>query len=401
MPHTLTLCYIADATNIHVRRWLGYFVNRGHRVYCLSDRPGQIDGVTVIELPGSQDVGCSRPLNACIRQVREIIQEIQPDLVHVFFLYHLGWLAALSGFHPLIITLLGPDLMLSRQNYKSGLQLKFAHLLNSLSLKQADLVTTVSDNLCKAASRMGMGLVPIELIPIGVDPHLFRPDLETTELREKLQIPDDSFVVLSPRRMAPRYNQNTIIESIPKVLEEIPRAVFILKDAFSDNPERLAYVEALREQAEALGVQHAIRWVGEVPMAELPYYYALSDVVVSVPTVDGMPVTIFEAMAAQKPLIVGDLASYNEVIIHGQTGLRVPVHNSQVLAGAIVKMHHNPALAKRMVEESQVILHQYGIFDEQMMRMERYYNGLLSQDIPRRHPVRKALNRFLLKALVS
>jgi glycosyltransferase involved in cell wall biosynthesis len=401
MPHTLTLCYVADATNIHVQRLLGYFVNRGHRVYCLSDRPGRIDGATVIDLSASADTtGKNASLKARAQRIRNIIREIQPDLLHGIFLHHRGWTAALSGFHPLVITLLGPDVYLAKQNYTSYAQLRKDHLLNSLALKQADLVTAVSDDLCRAANRMGMGLVPVELIPIGVDPHLFHPNLETTALREKLGIPEDSFVVLSPRQIMPRYNQATIIESIPHVLEEVPNAIFIMKDAFGSSAERQAHVRNLQELAESLGINHAIRWVSEVTMDELPYYYALCDVVVSVPNVDGMPVTIFEAMAARKPLIVGDLASYNEVIFHGQTGLRVPIRNSQVLGRAIIKVHQNPELARRMVEESQVILHQYGIFNEQMMRMERYYNGLLSQDIPRRHPVRKALSRALLKLLV-
>ncbi len=248
---------------------------------------------------------------------------------------------------------------------------------------------------------MLMGMSQVELIPIGTDPKLFRPDLDTTGLRERLQIPQDAFVVLSPRQMTPHYNQITIIESIPKVLEEVPQAVFIMKDTFCNTPERKAYVQSLKELAASLNVEQAIRWVEEVPMSELPLYYAAADVVVSVPSTDGMPVTIFEAMASKKPLIVGDLPSYNEVIIHGQTGLRVPIRNSQVLARSIIKMHKNPALAQRMVEESQVILHQYGIFDEQMMRMARYYQGLLNGEIPRRHSLRKQFSRMFFKLLIA
>lgn len=408
MPQPLTLCYVADATNIHVQRWLGYFVAHGYRVYCLSDKPGAIDGVTVLTLPNRDDLvaqgGSVRKtavIQARTQKIRQTLREIQPDIVHAIFLYQRGWSAAMSGFHPLIITLLGSDVYLPKRNYRHALQLWRDHLLNALALKQSDMVTAVSDDLSQAAQRMVLGLAPVELIPIGADPDLFRPDLETTALRERLKIADDAFVVLSPRQMTPHYNQTTIIESLPHVLEAIPQAVFIMKDTFCNTPERQAYVASLKTLAASLHVEHAIRWVEEVPLAELPQYYNLADVVVSVPSTDGMPVTIFEAMACQKPLIVGDLSSYNEVIIHGQTGLRVPIRNSQVLARAIQKIHKNPALAKRMVEESQVILHQYGIFNEQMMRMERYYHGLVSSQIPCSHNIRKKISRALFRLMIG
>lgn len=409
VPHTLTLCYIADATNIHVQRWLGYFVDRGHRVYCLSDKGGKIDGVTVIDLPNrdtmvqerKKAVSKTKVIRARARKIRQIAREIQPDVVHAIFLYQRGWSAALAGLHPLIITLLGADIYLPRRNYRHPFQLWRDHLINALAMRQSDMITAVSDDLNRAASRMLLGLVPVELIPIGTDIKLFYPEVDTIQLREKLNIPEDSFVVLSPRQMTPHYNQTSIIESIPRVLEEVPNAVFIMKDTFCNTPERQEYVQSLKTLSQTLGVDHAIRWVEEVPMTDLPQYYCLANVVVSVPSTDGMPVTIFEAMACQKPIIVGDLASYNEVIIHGQTGLRVPIRNSQVLARAIVKIHKNPALATRMVEESQVILHQYGIFNEQMMRMERYYHGLVHRDIPSRNCIRKRISRFLFRLVIA
>lgn len=409
MAHTLTLCYVADATNIHVQRWLGYFVNRGHRVFCLSDKPGCIDGVTVIELPnrdtlvqnGRKDVRKTAVIKARAKKIRQFVKEIKPDIVHAIFLYQRGWSAVLSNFHPLIVTLLGSDVYLPPRNYRHPMQLWRDHLMNAFAIKQCDMVTAVSDDLSRAAERMAFGLCPVELIPIGTDTAMFKPGLETAELRHRLNLDEDHFVVLSPRQMTPHYNQQTIIDAIPRVLEEVPNAVFIMKDTFCNTPERQAYVQGLKEQAEALGVNHAVRWVEEVPLSELPLYYDLADVVVSVPSTDGMPVTIFEAMACQKPIIVGDLPSYNEVIIHGQTGLRVPIRNAQVLGRAIIKMHKNPALAQRMVEESQVILHQYGIFNEQMMRMERYYQGLLNHDIPITHSLRKTVSRICFKLLIG
>lgn len=407
MPQFLTLCYIADVTNIHVKRWLGYFVEHGYRVYCLSDKPGELEGCTVIQLPNRDTLAeQGGPLNktAVIRARRKkivsVLRQIKPDVVHAIFLYQRGWSAALTNFHPWVVTLLGSDVYLPPRHYRNALQLGRDHLLNAFTLKQADMITAVSDELCQTANRMVLGLAPVTLIPIGIDPVLFQPGLDTTALRQQLSIPDEAFVILSPRQITPHYNQASIIESIPHVLKVLPNAIFVMKDTFCNTEERQTYVQSLKELAASLHVESAIRWVSEVALEELPLYYNLADVVVSVPTTDGMPVTIFEAMACQKPIIVGELPSYNEVIIHGQTGLRVPIRNSQALANAIIKMHQNPVLTGRMVEESQLILHQYGIFTEQMARMERYYHGLVSGQIPQGKGFRKKLSRLLFKGLV-
>jgi len=405
----LTLCYVADATNIHVQRWLGFFVSRGHRVFCLSDKGGHIDGATVMGLPNRDSLKTKQGkqpsktavIKARARKIRQLVKEIKPDVMHAIFLVQRGWSAMLSGFTPLVISLMGPDLFLAENNYRHPLQFWRDQVFSALALKQCSMITAVSDDLLQTATRMTHGQVPVELIPLGTDPRLFRPDLNVEELRERLAVPVDAFIVLSPRQMMPRYNQATIIESIPLVLKELPQAIFIMKDTFGHAEERQTYVQRLKAQAEALGVNHAIRWVDEVPMAELPSYYALCDVVVSVPSTDGMPVSIFEAMASQKPLIVGDLPSYNEVVSHGQTGLRVPIGNSQVLARVIVKTHKNPALANRMVEEAQVPLHQYGIFHEQMMRVERYYQGLKSGQISPPPFISRMLNLLCMQLLVD
>lgn len=407
MIQSLKICYVADASNIHVKRLLSFFVERGHEVFCFSDKGGEgvkIPGVEVIPVPNRDDLlAAGKPahktavLKARTRIMKRKLKEIRPDILHAVFLYQRGWSAAYTGYHPLVITLLGSDIYLPEHNYRNGFHLFRDKLLNALSLRQADLISAVTDTLAREADKMTFRQVPTELIPIGTDQRLFQPELDTEALRERLDIPDDAFVILSPRQITPLYNQDIIIQSIPKVLKDLPNAIFLMKDTFCETEERKAYVASLKEQAEALGVAEAIRWDAEVPLQQLPFYYNLSDVVISVPSSDGMPVTVFDAMACRKPLIVGDLPSYNEVIVHGQTGLRVPLRNSHALAHAIVRIARNPDLVQRMVDESQVVLQQYGLFDQQMYRMERYYYSLANRSVSSRTRLAKLFDRLWFK----
>ena len=104
MPQPLTLCYVADATNIHVQRWLGFFVARGHRVYCLSDRGGAIEGATMIELPNrdkllseGRKISKTAVLRARAHKIRQCLREIKPDVMHAIFLYQRGWSAMMRS----------------------------------------------------------------------------------------------------------------------------------------------------------------------------------------------------------------------------------------------------------------------------------------------------------------
>lgn len=407
----LKLCYVANAKNVHVRRWLEYFVSKKHTVYCLSDKGGEIDGVTVIRLPNRDSLleagkkaSKMAVLRARVKTIRQFTKTHDIDIFHAIFLYYRGWSVALAGIHPMVITLLGSDIYIPRKQYRHVFHYWRDKILNSLSLGQSDLVTAVSEDLRNSVPASLKQSIPVELVPIGTDLALFRPDIETEVLRQSLGIPDGSFVILSPRQITPHYNQDCLIESIPKVLEKIPNARFIFKDAFCDTEARKSYVESLKARAEELGVSQVIHWVNEVPMSELAQYYVLSNVVVSIPKTDGMPVTIFEAMACRRPLIVSDLPSYNQVIVHGQTGLRVPLNNSDVLALTIQKIYTNPALTERLIDESQVVLYQYGIFSEQMRRMEHYYDGLslgsLSSQSGFLQKMKKWLNSQLLHIMV-
>lgn len=413
MTQPLTLCYVADITNTHVKRWLGYFVQCGHRVVCLSDKPGELEGVRVIELPtresmtaeGRRVVKKTAVLKAQGRKIRQALREIKPDILHGIYAYKRGWGAALSAYHPLIITLMGPDVFLPQANARNTVQYFRDNLFNVLTLRQADLITTVSDDLCTLANRVTIGRVPVELIPIGTDPELFRPDVDSSTLREQLAIPDGSFVIMSPRQITPHYNQETIVNAIPKVLKEIPNAVFILKDTYTDRitpeerHERECYVEKLKARIAELEIEAAVRWAGAVSLSNLPPFYVLADVVLSVPTSDGMPVTVFDAMACETPVIVGDLPSYNELVTHGQTGLRVPIRNSQALAQAIIKLHQHPELVERFKEESQLVLQQYGIFRDQMLRMERYYYSVVTGKPSSVTGLSRMLNHLAFKSL--
>src|SRR5262245_31758707 len=125
----MRLCYLADPRSIHTRRWLDYFVQRGHEVHLLTAHTEFpfLDGVKVYPIlalpPFMKNLKRGQGWLAFLvssQRVRRLLQAIAPDLLHAHFIKYYGWLAARSGFHPLIITAWGGDILAEQGAFSLG-----------------------------------------------------------------------------------------------------------------------------------------------------------------------------------------------------------------------------------------------------------------------------------------
>jgi glycosyltransferase involved in cell wall biosynthesis len=102
--------------------------------------------------------------------------------------------------------------------------------------------------------------------------------------------------------------------------------------------------------ATELGISAKILFLGDVPDAELPEYYAASDVTV-LPSKDqseGFGLTILEANATGKPVIASNVGGIPSVVRHGYNGLLVQPNDASRLAEAILYLSKNHDAAAAM-----------------------------------------------------
>ena len=137
------------------------------------------------------------------------------------------------------------------------------------------------------------------------------------------------------------------------------RAVAKLKAMRPDLKVSLLFVGdgPLRSQAEALvqalGLSDSVDFRGGLQHASALELLAESDAFIlpSVTAADGdmegVPVSLMEAMALQKPVISTWHSGIPELVEHEKNGLLVPEHDVDALAGAIVLLADNPSLRVR------------------------------------------------------
>jgi lipopolysaccharide/colanic/teichoic acid biosynthesis glycosyltransferase len=87
--------------------------------------------------------------------------------------------------------------------------------------------------------------------------------------------------------------------------------------------------------------------------ADVARFYHAMDICILPSYREGMPRSIMEAMACGKPVVATDIAGCRDEVVDGETGLLVPVKDSEALADALLKLLRDSALAQRMGRAGQ------------------------------------------------
>lgn len=367
----IKLCYIAPGNTIVTERWVSYFVGKGYEVYIITIEPGNIEGAIQIDL--SAPIKKPKKLNRFISflRVRQAIRRIKPHLIHIHYIKGLAWGIALSGFHPVVATPWGSDILAERGAFTDF----YAFFLTSMALKKADLITVHSSFMEDSVKKLGNFEHKIQRIGWGADLTKFQPGLETTPLRIKLGLNENQPIILSLRRPIPLCNIDLIIKSMPLILKRLPNAVLLVAEYFS----KIEYINYLKKMVADLNLFNNVHFLGPLSYNEVPFYINLANVVVSIPSSDGMPSTILETMACGRPIVVSNLPQYKEIITNGLNGLCVDTRNIGELSDAIIKILVDYSLRDQMAKLNIDIVKQFANYHKEMAKMEKLYCELISE----------------------
>ncbi len=107
------------------------------------------------------------------------------------------------------------------------------------------------------------------------------------------------------------------------------------------------FVEALKQRIAAAGLSDRIRFLGELPIEEVPLWYQRISIYVFASRVEGFGLTMLEAMAAGDAVVATRAGSAETVIADGETGMLAPIDDVDGLVQALEPLMRDP---ERMAE---------------------------------------------------
>jgi L-malate glycosyltransferase len=376
----MRICYLADGRYIHARRWLRYFNECGHEMNLVSFAPMQPEHIRAIEEAGARYLGELGNFHLKrfwltageLLSLRRLLRREKIDVLHCHFLGSNAWYAALSGFRPLVITVMGGGDVCGPGWQPTGTR---ERLLTPFALRRADLVTSWSLVMAKAVRPFCRKKTPVEVIHGGVDLKRFHRGPKPEYLRERWNLPPEAKVVFSPRLMRPLSNITQIAGAAGLIREKVPHAYFLFAAPAEERNETYeAEVWRLLREAE---VEDHVRFLGPIPHDEMADYHRLADVTVSIPGTDGTPMTVLESMACGTPVVVGDIPDYDpHYFSEGETVLTADPADAASVARAIIKLLTDPSVAHALSTEAERRVRASGSYEAQMSKMHELYADL-------------------------
>ena len=372
----MKICYIADPDIIITIRYLNYFVKQGHEVYLIPAKVhtfnvemkgGELDGVNIVNLNFDW-----RNANwiKLIFTLKRKLKHISPDLVHIMNISRIGIAASFANKTiPIILTPWGADLLIpEKRTYISKLKIRM--FLSKISLQLAG-----STVMHLKAVELGLDPKKCHLIDLGIDTKKFKPGLDSSVIRNKLRIPLNKNIVLVPRQWSVKQNTELILRSVPLILDACPDTVFIFKNVVGSLGPLLYKVR------EELNLNDDVFLIDrdKTPLEsynELPLYYNLADITVSIPTYDaGAPYTVSESMACGSVPMVSPA---NKVWVKNRkNGLVIIPENKESISAGIIELLKKPEWVKKASFLNHHII-DWGLnFDFVMSEISEIYSQII------------------------
>lgn len=177
-------------------------------------------------------------------------------------------------------------------------------------------VSKHADRLISASAYIAQGVERCfgrtsQMVPNGVDPSLFKVDLQRRiDTRRKLGIPDDAPVLITVSALQGRKGIEKVLDVVGRLKQLLPGIRYILCGDGNDRDRAL-----FRAKVDALGIAPNVHFMGN--QQDVSGFYNAADIFVFLPEFEGFGIVALEAMASGLPLVVSHGSAFPEILAEG------------------------------------------------------------------------------------
>ena len=334
----MRILYFSQGYSPHDHRFLAALAGTEHSVFYLrlegnlhpiEDRPVPAE-IQQVQWAGGKTAFHWYDVPRLTIDLKRVIGEVKPDLVHAGPIQTCAFLSVLTGFRPLLTMSWGFDLMQDSERNR------WWRWLTRYTLQHTTFFVSDAQITRNKAVGYGMRTDRTAVFPWGVDLKQFSPHgvryerAPSTTKRKRLPAADHKpFVLFCNRSWEPRDGVTILAKAFVQVAQERDDVCLLLLGSGS-------LAQTIRQILMNGQVLDRVQFGGRVSQSELPRWYRMADLYISPSHVDGSSVSLMEALACGLPALVSDIPANKEWVTENVNGWLFPDGDAAALAARIL-----------------------------------------------------------------
>jgi len=234
---------------------------------------------------------------------------------------------------------LWPDSIVAVGAMKENGLIRALRKLEYFLYRRATRIVSVTNSFREILSKNGIDAGKIAVVPNGADLESYAPGERSAALSERMGV-QGKFVAAYVGTIGMAHGLDTLLDAAERLRSE-RHIAFVLVGSGAEE-------KALRKRAAERGLGN-VHFAGSVSKAEVRDFWRLCDVALvllrdSTVFRHVLPSKMFEAMATERPIILGVRGESERVLKESQAGIPIAPEDSAALANAILQLSQDASM---------------------------------------------------------
>lgn len=310
-------------------------------------------------------------------EVKKIIDDFDPDVIHIQMLMWIGQAAMKYGNKygiPIVTTNHAmPQNLMDNLRLLAPVSRPINYILEAYGARfhsKADFITMPTQSaidMFKAAEKI---TAPMQPVSNGIDLSRFTPGQANEDLYNRFNLPKDQPIVSYVGRLDAEKHLPVLMRAFVRVQSAMPKAHLLIVGDGTERP-------LLQSMAHELGIAHNVTLTGRVSDEDLVTLHKVGTVFCMPSPAELQSIATLEAMASGQPIVAVNAGALGELCQDQRNGYLTEQDDDEAIAQGLLAILQDPALRDTMSKQSLAIA---GTHDLQttLARFEQIYTDLIN-----------------------
>lgn len=311
-------------------------------------------------------------------EVKKIINDFDPDIIHIQMLLGIGQATMRYGNKlgiPIVSTNHAmPENLMDNLKLLAPVSRPINYMLKSYGARfhsKADVITMPT----QSAIDMFLGdidKIKTPIIPVsnGIDLSRFSPGRASDDVYERFDIPKDAPIISYVGRLDAEKHLPVLVRAFVRVKKTIPNAHLLIVGHGTEE-------SLLHHMTEHFGVAADVTLTGRVSDDDIVALHKLGTVFCMPSPAELQSIATLEAMASGQPVVAVDAGALGELCQNNRNGYLTAQDDEEAIADGILRILKDPALREKMSQESLAIAKTHDL-ETTLDTFEKIYTDLIN-----------------------